>query len=209
MKKINIFVLLLSLIVFLSTNIYAQRNYHASFEIKSGSYFFNTKSLYFFDAGIDCYLFNKCVDVDTVFENTASKITIATDTVVKVQAYLYTDTYEYMYVELNKKEGWVRADIPLEEDEEIFLKRYLLSSNFESYCCYVEIIPFKKEQKIFISTTDDWYIANLNKKKSESIGTKRGRLEACKMIFSKNCVKCYIDLGWGQEIWYDDDGRKK
>lgn len=208
MRKIIQFSTSLLLILIITNASFGQRNYRVQFEVKPGTYFFNTKMLYFFDDGIDCYLSDICGNIDTVYENSAVDFKITKDTVLKVQAYLYTDEYEYMYVKLNNNEGWLRADIPLEKDEEVFLKRYLLSPNFDPLSCYVEVIPFKETEKVFISTTDDWYIANIKKKRSDLIGTKGGRLEACMMLFQKNCVKCYIDLGWGQEVWYDDNGKK-
>ncbi|MBN2893216.1 MAG: hypothetical protein JXL97_15200 [Bacteroidales bacterium] len=209
MKKIQIVLAFSLFVLILSFPSVAQRNFKTPFEIKAGSYLFNSTSVFFFDDGIDCYLSGICNDIDTVFENSSVNFKISNDTIVKVQAYLYTDNYEYMYVKLNKSEGWLRADVPLDKEEEVFLKRYLLSANFESLSCYVEVIPFKDTEKVFVSTTDDWYIANIKRKRAEFIGTKGGRLEACQMVFPKNCVKCYIDLGWGEERWYDENGKER
>ncbi len=208
MNKIKIFSIIF-IVSFLSSNVvFAQRNFNVEFDVKAGNYLFNSNKLYFFDDGIDCYLTNVCNDIDTVFENTAVDFKVTKDTVIKAQSYMYTDNYEYMYVRLNKKEGWLRADIPLEKSEEVFLKRFLPSHVFDMLSCYVQIIPFKNNSCVFVSNADDWYIANIKRKKIEHIGTKGGRLEACQMLFSKNCVKCYIDMGWGQDVWFDENGKK-
>lgn len=209
MKKIKFSLVFLLFVVFMSQNIFGQRYFKTQFDVKSGTYYFNSNNLFFFDDGIDCYLSGVCHDIDTIFENSAEQIKISQDSVVKARAYLFTDEYEYMYIKLNKEEGWLRAEIPLDKEEKVFFKRYLLSANFAPFSCYVEVIPFKNTEKVFLSTTDDWYVGNINQKEAEKIGTKGGRLEACKMIFPKNCVKCYIDLGWGQEVWYDENGKKK
>ncbi len=185
------------------------QNYKLNLMLKPGDYLFNTKDSYFFDDGIDCYLHNQCNDIDTVYENSAVKLHVTKDSVLKYSAYLFTDEYEYVYTKINKVEGWLRVDVPITGEQKEFLKKYLTSKFFKEYTCYVEVVPFKNPNQIFISTTDYWYIGNLNKLSATEIGTKGGRLEACKMVYPKNCVKCYIDLGWGQEVWYDSNGRKK
>jgi hypothetical protein len=209
MKQIKKFFSVLALLLFIGATGYAQKNYMLKMTLHKGQYLFNTTDLYFFDDGIDCYLIQKCRDVDTVFSDRAIKVNVSKDSTIKYQAYLFTDTYEYVYTKINKTEGWLRVDLPLTDPEKNFLKAYLKSTHFKPYSCYVEIIPFKNENKIFISTQDDWYIGNLLKLSAKQIGTKGGRLEACQMVYSKNCVKCYIDLGWGQEVWYDQNGKKK
>jgi hypothetical protein len=206
MKKLNIITVILT--ITLSINCTAQ-NYKLNLLLKPGDYLFNTKDLYFFDDGIDCYLRNECNDIDTVFSNSATKIHVTKDSVLKYNAYLFTDEYEYVYTKINKVEGWMRVDVPITGEQKEFLKKFLSSNHFKDYSCYVEIVPFKNPNQIFISTIDYWFIGNLNKLSATEIGTKGGRLEACKMVYPKNCVKCYIDLGWGQEVWYDANGRKK
>ncbi len=201
--------LLVCLLAIFFISSYAQKNYRETFEIKAGTYLFNYENLYFFDDGIKCYLTKICRDIDTVYENKSINVKIKNDTVIKVQAYLFTDNYEYMYVKMGKNEGWLRAEIPLDPETKVFFERYLLSAYFESHSCYVEVIPFKTPSKVFMSTTDEWFIANLSRKNAEVIGSKGGRLEACQMVFSKNCVKCYIGLGWGEEVWYDENAKKK
>ena len=39
--------------------------------LQPGEYLFNTTDLYFFDTGINCYLFKICPDIDSLFEATA------------------------------------------------------------------------------------------------------------------------------------------
>ncbi len=178
-------------------------------ELKQGEYLYNTQELYFFDTSFDCYLYDKCSDIDSIFDGSAKTLKITNDTTLKFQAYLFTDNYEYMFVTIGKQQAWIRAKIPLEETEKTFLLKYLHSDNKPSYVQYVEVIPFKKEEKIFVSCYNSWYIINLKKKRSQQIGSKGGRLEACRMLFSKNCVECYIDLGWGDTFIFDEDGKKK
>lgn len=208
MKKIKIF-LPVMLFLLISLSGFSQRNFKQALNISAGKYLFNIVDLYFFDDGIDCYLLNDCNDIDTVFERNAKNIIITKDSTIKYQAYLFTDTYEYVYTKIGKTEGWLRVEIPLASSQKDFLKSMLLTLNYEDYSSYVEVIPFKKPHQVFISTTDFWYIADLSKFKSVQIGSKGGRLEACQMVYPKNCVKCYIDLGWGQEIFYDSKGNKK
>lgn len=201
---------ILLLLVILSASFVsnAQKFNKQDLVLKPGEYLFNSVDLYFFDDGINCYLFQKCRDIDTVFENKAKTIKVTADSIIKFQAYLFTDTFEYVYAKINKVEGWVRVSIPIMDSKKNFLKSFLKSPNYELYSSYVEIVPFKNNTDIFISNTDNWYIANLNNFKTTKIGTKGGRLEACQMIYPKNCVKCYIDLGWGENVWYDHNGRK-
>jgi len=203
--KTSIFLFLL---ILLAVSSEAQRNFRQEITLEPGEYLFNFTDLYFFDDGIDCYLLQKCRDVDTVFSNQAQKIVVSTDSAIKYQAYLFTDNYDYVYTKINQHEGWMRVNFPISDKERIFLTKYLKSDHFEPFSSFVEIIPFKNDRQIFISTTDDWYIANLDNFKINNIGTKGGRLVACRMVFPKNCVKCYIDIGWGQNVWYDSKGRK-
>ncbi|MBN2663819.1 MAG: hypothetical protein JXR68_09240 [Bacteroidales bacterium] len=208
MKKINFFSILVLLLLF-SFSSFAQRNFKQTLTINAGSYLINTVDLYFFDDGINCYLLNECNDIDTVFEGNAKNLVVTKDSIIKYQAYLFTDTYEYVYTKIGKNEGWLRVEIPMPSNQKDFIKSMLLTLNYEDFSSYVEVIPFKKPHQVFISTTDFWYIADLTRLKSTQIGSKGGRLEACQMIFPKNCVKCYIDLGWGQEVFYDSKGNKK
>jgi hypothetical protein len=208
MKKI-IFISAIMFAFLLSANsVFSQKSQKQTLTLKPGTYLMNTTDLYFFDDGINCYLMKKCRDVDTVFENKAKKLIITKDSVIKYQAYLFTDTYEYVYTKIGDNDCWIRAEIPITNEQKVFFKRLLLSPNYEPYSAYVEAIPFKDPYDVFISTTDDWYISNLNTLNYEKIGTKGGRLEDCTMYYPKNCVKCYIDLGWGQEVWYDSKGKK-
>jgi len=192
-----------------SANIDAQRSYKQTITLKTGEYLFNSTDLYFFDDGIDCYLLKKCNDIDTVFSNNAQTLKVSKDSTIKYQAYLFTDNYEYVYAKINVKEGWLRVDVPINSSAKDFIKSMLLSVNYDSYSSYIEIVPFKNPKQVFVSTTDYWNILDLDKLTSVQIGSKGGRLEACQMIYPKNCVKCYIDLGWGQEVIYDAKGRKK
>lgn len=208
MKKTNIF-LLFTLFLLISFSSFAQRSFKQTLNIAAGTYLINTSDLYFFDDGIDCYLLNDCNDIDTVFERNAKNLVITKDSTIKYQAYLFTDTYEYVYTKTGKTEGWLRVEVPMASNQKDFIKSMLLTLNFEDYSSYVEVIPFKKPHQVFISTTDFWYIADLTRLKSVQIGSKGGRLEACQMVYPKNCVKCYIDLGWGQEVFYDSKGNKK
>ena len=179
------------------------------FSLEPGQYLFNTQDLYFFDTGINCYLFKYCPDLDSIFEAKADTLTISKTTNVKYQAYLFTDNYEYLYIQIGKQEGWIRHDIPIEEYKKAFLKGFLVSRFGEPRrTSYVEVIPFKDPNKVFVSSTDDWFIGNLENKSITQIGTKGGRLEACQMIFNKNCVECYIDLGWGHTVQFDENGNK-
>ncbi len=179
-----------------------------SMHITAGTYYFNDVSLYFFDDGIDCYLLKKCNAIDSVYLSTAKKIIFTSDTIVHYQAYLFTKNYEYLYISIGKREGWLRTQVPITQEQKNFLKKFVYSTNYPLYASYAEIIPFKNPQKVFISDADDWYIADLEKFKVIKIGTKGGRLEACQMLFKKNCVMCYIDLGWGQYLYYDENGKK-
>ncbi len=211
MKKIFSFFLPVILVIFVfSANSYSQKpsKFRLSGTIPAGTYLFNHKALYFFDDGIDCYLLKQCNDIDSVFEASAEKVVFTKDTTIKYLAYLFTDNYEYMYVSINKKEGWLRANVPMDLKQKNFLKKFSFSPNYPRYATYVEIIPFKTTYKVFISDAEDWYIGDLNAFKIQKIGTKGGRLEACQMIFKKNCVMCYIDLSWGEYLWFDEDGRK-
>ncbi len=177
--------------------------------LKPGKYLFNTQDLYFFDTGINCYLFKMCPDIDTIFESSAQTIEIDKPTQVKYQAYLFTDNYEYLFVQINKQQGWIRTSIPIEQHKKDFLRAFLVSRFGEPRrTCYVEVIPFKNPNKVFLSTTDDWYIGDIETHSISQIGTKGGRLEACRMLFNKNCVECYIDLGWGETLMFDENGKR-
>ncbi len=177
--------------------------------LQPGEYLLNTEDLYFFDTGINCYLFKICPDLDSLFEIKAEKIIIDKQKTIKYQAYLFTDNYEYVYVQIGKKEGWIRHPVPIEEYKKAFLKGFLVSRFGEpKKTSYVEVIPFKDPNKVFVSSTDDWFIGDLETKSITQIGTKGGRLEACQMLFNKNCVECYIDLGWGHTIMFDQNGKK-
>ncbi len=179
------------------------------FTLEPGQYLFNSQDLYFFDTGINCYLFKYCPDLDSIFEATADTLVISKARNVKYQAYLFTDNYEYIFVQIDKKQGWIRHPIPIEEYKKAFLKGFLVSRFGEPRrTSYVEVIPFKNPNKVFVSSTDDWFIGNLENKSVVQIGTKGGRLEACQMIFNKNCVECYIDLGWGHTVQFDENGSK-
>ncbi len=206
MKKILSLFIILGAIL----NVSAQKNFRLSMQIKEGEYLFNTEDLYFFDAGINCYLKKICNDVDSVFEQEAQKVNFEGLRTISFQAYLFTDNYEYIYTKINGESGWLRVNIDIIPDKQKnFLKDFLKSDYFPKHATYVEVMPFKDINKVFISNSDDWYIANLNTLKAKKIGTKGGRLEACQMIYNKNCVKCYIDLGWGEYVIYDQNGRKK
>ncbi len=177
--------------------------------LQPGQYLFNTQDLYFFDTGINCYLFKYCPDLDSIFEAKADTLTITKTRNIKYQAYLFTDNYEYLFVQIDKKQGWIRYQIPIEQYKKAFLKGFLVSRFGEPRkTSYVEVIPFKDPDKVFVSSTDDWFIGNLENKSITQIGTKGGRLEACQMIFNKNCVECYIDLGWGHTVMFDENGNK-
>ncbi len=177
--------------------------------LQPGEYLLNTEDLYFFDTGINCYLFKICPDLDSVFEVKAEKLKIDKPKTIKYQAYLFTDNYEYIYVQIGKKEGWIRYQVPIEEYKKAFLKGFMVSRFGEpKKTSYVEVIPFKDPNKVFVSSTDDWFIGDLETKSITQIGTKGGRLEACQMLFNKNCVECYIDLGWGHTVMFDQNGKK-
>jgi len=207
MKKINsLFIIVFFLTLSLSG--FSQRLFKQSMNMPAGDYLFNTDDLYFFDDGIDCYLLGDCNDVDTVFENGSTVLHVEQDSSIKYQAYLFTDTYEYVYTKIDRKEGWLRIDVDLPDNRKDFVKAMLSTLNYDSKSCYVEVIPFKRNHRVFVSTTDFWYIADLKHLKNVQIGSKGGRLEACKMVYRKNCVQCYIDLGWGEEVWYDSKGKK-
>lgn len=208
MKKTKLIFIFLSL-TFILSSATAQKRFKNPINFKSGTYYFNSTELYFFDDGINCYLFDKCRDIDSVFLNSAKNIKFAKDTLLKIEAYLFTDNYEYVSVIINDKIGWLQTEVPMDVDKKDFLKKFLKSPHYKSKSTYVEVIPFKDPQKIFISTTDDWFIGDIERKSIEYIGTKGGRFEACQMVKPKDCVKCYIDLGYGQEVWYKSDGKKK
>lgn len=178
-------------------------------QLKPGKYLFNSTDLYFFDTGVNCYLFKVCPDIDSLFEASAKTITINRPTEIKYQAYLFTDNYEYLFVEYNKTQGWIRTEVPIAQHKKDFLKAFLVSRFGEpKRTCYVEVIPFKDPNKVFLSTTDDWYIGDIELHTISQIGTKGGRLEACRMLFNKNCVECYIDLGWGETLMFDQNGKR-
>ena len=216
MKK-NIFISIIVAVVLLSSCSVFDKSrsnlkpnkFRWTVDLKQGEYLYNTEELYFFDTSFDCYLYDKCTDIDSIFGSSAKTLKITNDTILKFQAYLFTDTYEYMYVTINKQQTWIRYEIPLEKDNKLFLSKYLHSDDKPAYVQYVEVIPFKTEDKIFVSCYNSWYIINLKKKRSQQIGSKGGRLEACRMLFPKNCVECYIDLGWGETVIFDEDGNKK
>lgn len=208
MKKIRV-LFIVGILLVTSFSAFSQRTFRQSMVLKPGSYEFNSVDLYFFDDGIDCYLLKECNDIDTVFDGNSHPVNVSQDSTIKYQAYLFTDTYEYVYTKIDKVEGWLRVEVPLAQNKKDFIKTMLLTLNYEDYSSYVEVIPFKKAHQVFVSTTDYWYIADLNRLKNTQIGSKGGRLEACKMVYPKNCVKCYIDLGWGQEVFYDSKGNKK
>lgn len=205
-KLIQISALLIA--IFATSSIYAQKSNKIQLTLTPGVYSFNSTDLYFFDDGINCYLKHICRDVDTVFDNSAQKLTISKDSVIKFQSYLFTDTYEYVYTSIGKVNGWIRVSIPINEQQKDFLKVFLKSPNYELYSSYVQVIPFKNVDKVFISTTDDWYICDLTNFKTSKIGTKGGRLQDCQMIYSKDCVKCSIVMGWEEDVIYNDEGKK-
>lgn len=177
--------------------------------LTEGEYIYNTEDLYFFDAGVNCYLYDKCADLDSVFDSNGKTLKVTADTTLKYQAYLFTDDYEYLFVTIGKQQAWIRADVPIHASDKSFLKKFLHTDLKPSKVQYVDVIPFKDKQKLFISSYDSWHIVNLNKKTTKQIGTKGGRLEACRMVFPKDCVECYIDLGWGETVIFDDNGKKK
>ncbi len=180
-----------------------------SVTLQPGKYLFNTQDIYFFDTGINCYLFKMCPDLDSLFEKGADTVVFTKPTQLKYQAYLFTDNYEYMFVQIGRKQGWIRASIPIAQHKKDFLRAFLVSRFGEPIrTCYVEVIPFKDPDKVFMSTTDDWYIGNIETRSITQIGTKGGRLEACRMLFHKNCVECYIDIGWGETLHFNEDGKK-
>ncbi len=184
-------------------------NFRWEMTLQPGEYLFNSTETYFFDTGVNCYLFKVCPDIDSVFESTATKIKITKPQTVKYQAYLFTDDYEYVFVQYGRQQGWLRVEAPIEKHKKDFLKAFLVSRFGEPRrTCYVEVVPFKDPDKVFISTTDDWYIGNIDVHSVSQIGTKGGRLEACRMLFHKNCVECYIDLGWGEVIMFDQEGKR-
>ena len=200
------------LAIFISSlfmNASAQKNFRLEQTIKPGEYYFNTTDLYFFDDGINCYLLHKCNDLDSVFDTNAEVIKVTKDQEVSYQAYLFTDNYEYIYTRFQDEVGWMRIDIDLEKDKKEFLKTFLNCDLYKPFSQYVEVVPFKEKDKVFVSNAVDWYILNLSTKKSVKIGTKKGKFQACQMLYPKNCVKCYIDLGWGEEIYFDSNGKKK
>ena len=215
LKKIILFI---PLFLFLESFIpVSEKNYQLvgsgqfRFELilEPGSYLLNTQDLYFFDTGINCYLLKYCPDIDSIFEAKADTLIIEKERTVKYQAYLFSDDYEYIFIQIDKKQGWIRYTVPVEEYKKAFLKGFLVSRFGEPRkTSYVEVIPFKNKDKVFVSSTDDWFIGNLENKSITQIGTKGGRLEACQMIFNKNCVECYIDLGWGHTILFDENGNK-
>jgi hypothetical protein len=177
--------------------------------IEPGQYLFNSSDLYFFDTGINCYLFKICPDIDSIFEASAQTVTFDKTTEIKYQAYLFTDNYEYLFVQIDKQQGWIRYPVPIAQHQKDFLKAFLVSRFGEpKRTCYVEVVPFKDPNKVFLSTTDDWYIGNIENHSISQIGTKGGRLEACRMLFHKNCVECYIDLGWGETLLFDENGKR-
>ena len=177
--------------------------------LEKGEYIYNDLELYFFDPGMNCILYDKCPDLDTVFENSSKKIVIEENTTLKYQAYLFTDNYEYLFVLLNKEKVWIRTEIPIPDKTKIFLKEFLNEGSKPMHSHYVEIIPFKESNNAFISATNDWFIVNLKKQKTKKIGTKKNSFEVCRMVYKKNCVECYINLGWGETIWFDENGKKK
>lgn len=203
MKK-TLFVLLIinNLIVF------SQKINKFDTEIKAGNYLINTTDLYFFDVGINCYLKNICNDIDSVFQINSENLYIKKDTIVKVISIVFTDNYEYLYIKHKKDYGWLRAPSMLSEREKNFLRIFLQSPHYDIFTCYVQVIPFKNKQRLFLSTTDDWYICDLETFKTTKIGTKGGRVQDCQMVYSKDCVKCIITMGWEEEIYYNSEGVK-
>ncbi len=215
-NKILLSITVLLLVFFTSCSIFnnsdnnlKSNKFRWKVKLTKGKYIYNTEDLYFFDSSFDCYMYNKCFDIDSLYETSSKSLKVSKDTTIKFQAYLFTDNYEYMFVTINKKHCWIRAEIPIDEASKIFLKKYLHSSTKPTFVNYVEVIPFKTNEKIFVSCYDSWHIIDIDKKISKQIGSKGGRLEACRMLFPKNCVECYIDLGWGETVYYDEDGEKK
>lgn len=206
MKASRFILTLILSLIFISAS--AQKNFRLKQTIKPGTYYFNTKDLYFFDDGINCYLLHHCRDIDSVFESNAETIEIKSETEVSYQAYVFTDNYEYIYTNYENKLGWLRVNVDIEESQKEFLKKYLACKLYKAPSQFVEVIPFKTKDKVFLTNAEDWYIINLTTQKAVNIGTKRGGFQACQMYFPKNCVKCYIDLGWGEEIYFNENGKK-
>lgn len=204
MKKYFILIIL----IVAAFGLYSQKNNKIDLTIKAGEYIYNKEDLYFFDVGINCYLKNLCKDIDSVYETTALKIKFSKDTTIKVLSYLITDNYEYVYTNINKQNCWLRAKSSYSEQQIDFLKVFLKSEHYEIYTTYVQVIPFKNPDQVFLSTADDWYICDITNFNNTKIGTKGGRVQDCQMIYNKDCVKCNIVMGWEEEIWYNNEGKK-
>mgnify|MGYP005839803095 CR=1 FL=1 len=200
----------LTLILLIIANLcsFSQKNNKIDQTVKTGEYLYNTDDLYFFDVGINCYLKNICKDIDSVYETTAQKVKFSKDTTIKVLSYLITDNYQYVYTNINKHNCWLRTKISYTEQQLAFLKVFLKSEHYDIYSTYVQVIPFKNPDQVFLSTTDDWYICDISNFNNTKIGTKGGRVQDCQMVYNKDCVKCNIVMGWEEEIWYNSEGKK-
>ena len=108
--------------------------------------------------------------------NKQSIIISLQDSNLKFSEYVLTKNAEYMKVNINDINGWIKWTIPtLDEDSKVFIRNFISKSDNDNS---IGVFPFNDDNFILIYTSEGAKILDLNNKKNQLVW--RRILRKCK-----------------------------
>ena len=112
------------------------------------------------------------------------------DSNLKFSEYVLTENAEYMKVNIDDINGWIKWTIPtLDEDSKVFIRSFISKSGNDNS---IEVFPFNDDNFILIYTNAGAKILDLNNKKINWFGG--GYYESVKVDIYSDTISCKGDL---------------
>ena len=181
-------------------------------ELRSGEYlFFEGK---YFPKHEEYRLKPELYIPDEYFLKVATKIKISNQQ-TRWGKFFITSISEYLYIEINGKLGWIKANIPYPKDDIIYLRNILYKQNpkrsnetFEKLFIqynYIEVTPFKDKNYILVNSDESDFVLNLKTK--EVTWQSGGYFEGAYIDAETDYLKASGDLLGGQYT-FDKNGNE-
>lgn len=150
-------------------------------------------------------------NIDSLFSVTSDSLVLSQQTTLEYGAYLLTAKQHYLFAKLNgQNKVWICTKPKLASEQLQFLRSLMNYdyASFKSKTPFILVYPFEDTSKAIGVTAGNILAINLDMATFKSLDRIGGRLEGCRMDRSANCFRCSIDLGFGEEVAFDENGNE-
>ena len=123
---------------------------------------------------------------DNEFRQNSIELSISKNTVITYSEYIITDKFEYFYVSIGERKGWIKCNLPTDKKKIDYLKGFISGSTD------IEVFPFNSGTYALISGNTEQYIVNLDNK--QITWTRGSYYESPRVNIDSDTLICGGDL---------------